>query len=296
VLGPTYPNREYLLSGQSGGNTSNALPSTEGGFQWPTIVDRLAAANVTVADYYSDLPQLLLWGPRMNAHVRPVTDYAADAAAGKLPQVTFVSPAFTGDNRTDDHPHGDPRAAQRFVRDAFAAFARSPHWERGLFVLTYDEWGGFFDHVAPPTLPDDRASATDADNFGQAGFRVPGLLASPYAQEGFVDHTRYDHTAVMRFLEWRFLGAPARGPGRDGDTWFLTSRDRHANNLGEQLVRGPGNPELGFDPDVPIDTPEAACPADAPEADPAAFGPAPEPTAFEVALHSGYYERVGFAA
>ena len=80
-------------------------------------------------------------------------------------------------------------------------------------MLTYDEWGGFFDHVAPPILPDLRASANDEENFGQAGFRVPTVLASPYARPGFVDHTQYDHTSILRFLEWRFLGAPPRGPG-----------------------------------------------------------------------------------
>src|SRR4029077_15827876 len=113
-------------------------------------------------------------------------------------------------------------------------------------VLTYDEWGGFFDHVAPPMLPDARKSANDADNFAQAGFRVPTVLASPRARPGFVDHTLYDHTSVLRFLEWRFLGAPPRGPGASNAKWFLTPRDRHANNLGETLLSGKTNPEVGF--------------------------------------------------
>ncbi len=291
LLGPTYPNREYLLSGQSGGHKDNFLPLAEGGFTWPNIVDRLAAAHVSVAEYYSDLPPLLLWGERMNPHLRKIEQFKADAAAGKLPKVAFVSPTFTGDNRTDDHPHGDPRAAQKFVLDAFTAFAESPQWERGLFVLTYDEWGGFFDHVAPPILPDGRTSTNDENNFAQAGFRVPTVLASPFAQPGYVDHTMYDHTSVLRFIEWRFLGAPARGPGAATDKWFLTKRDRNANNLGESLVPGRGDPELGFDLGVKIDTPEAACATDAASAAYRDLSPTP----FEVALHSGYYERVGFA-
>ncbi len=285
------PNREYLLSGQSGGHKDNFLPLAEGGFTWPTIVDRLAAAHVSVAEYYSDLPPLLLWGERMNPHLRKIEQFKADAAAGKLPKVAFVSPAFTGDNRTDDHPHGDPRAAQKFVLDAFTAFAESPQWERGLFVLTYDEWGGFFDHVAPPILPDGRTSTNDENNFAQAGFRVPTVLASPFAQPGYVDHTMYDHTSVLRFIQWRFLGAPARGPGAATDKWFLTKRDRNANNLGESLVPGRGDPELGFDLGVKIDAPEAASATDAASAAYRDLSPTP----FEVALHSGYYERVGFA-
>jgi hypothetical protein len=83
-------------------------------------------------------------------------------------------------------------------------------------------------------LPDNRASADDANDFSQAGFRVPTVLASPRARRNFVDSTQYDHTSVMRFLEWRFLGAPARGPGKDNDTWFLTKRDQR-DNLGETL-------------------------------------------------------------
>jgi phospholipase C len=291
LLGPTFPNREYLLSGQSGGNKANYLPIAEGGFQWANIVDRLAAAKVDVAEYATDLPPLLLWGQRMTPYIRKMDAFADDAAAGKLPSVSFVSPSFYGDNRSDDHPHGDPRAAQAYVRDAFAAFAKSPHWERGLFVLTYDEWGGFFDHVAPPILPDSRTNKNDADNFAQAGFRVPTVLASPRARPGFVDHTQYDHTSVLRFLEWRFLGAPARGAGTASDTWFLTTRDRHANNLGESLVRAKADPEVGFDLDVKIDAPEAPCATDA---SPVAVRSA-EPGAFEDALNRGYYERVGFA-
>jgi phospholipase C len=157
-----------------------------------------------------------------------------------------------------------------------------------LFILTYDEWGGFFDHVAPPHLPDDRASANDENDFSQAGFRVPTVLASPRARRNFVDTTQYDHTSVLRFLEWRFLGAPPRGPGNDNDTWFLTKRDRNANNLGETLLREGSDPDIGFDVDIKVPAPSAPC------ADEAAVFEL-EPTPFELALQLGYYERVGLA-
>ena len=160
LLGPTYPNREYLLSAQSGGHKDNFLPFADGGFKWTTIIDRLAAAHVPVAEYYTDLPTSLLWGARMTPHTRKISTFAADAAAGKLPPVTFVSPAFVGGNRSDDHPHGDPRAAQKFVRDAFAAFARSPQWKRGLFVLTYDEWGGSSTTSRRPSSPTDAPTSS----------------------------------------------------------------------------------------------------------------------------------------
>jgi phospholipase C len=290
LLGPTYPNREYLVSGQSGGHKDNYLPVAEGGFDWPTIADRLSAKQVTVAEYYGDLPQFALWGPRLVPITRKVDRFHEDAKAGKLPQVTFVTPYFGGATRTDDHPHGDPRAAQKFVRDVFASFANSPQWQRGLFVLTYDEWGGFFDHVKPPHAKDERTSTDDENDFSQMGFRVPTVLASPRAQRGFVDHTLYDHTSVLRFLEWRFLGAPPRGAGAANDKWFLTTRDRNANNLGETLLRESIDPDIGFDLDTAV--PPAA--PDCAPAENAAYNPS-EHTAFEVAIESGYGERIGLA-
>ncbi len=291
LLGPTYPNREYLHSGQSGGQKSNYLPLEEGGFTWETIWDRLEAAGVPHRYFYTDLPATLLWGTRMTQWASLVDDYFTQCEEGTLPAVSFVDPGFLGGSRTDNHPHGDIRAGERFVRDAFAAFARSPHWENGLFVLTYDEWGGFFDHVAPPTFPDDRASTDDAENFGQAGFRIPTVLASPYARPGSIDSRVYDHTSVLRFLEWRFLGAPPEGT--DGDGWWLTTRDRNALNLGASLVT---EPTIDLDLDVDIAPESPACAEDA-EAEGLSLGPGHDigdPHAFEVALHQGYFERVGF--
>jgi len=296
VLGPTFPNREYFLSGQSGGNKTNALPNLQEGFAWDTIVDRLAKAGVSVKSYYVDLPPLGLWGPRMMPHLRKIDEFFVDAKAGQLPSVTFLDPGFTTGARTDNHPHGDIRAGEKFVRDAFAAFAQSPNWSKGAFILTYDEWGGFFDHVKPPVLPDDHASANDAENFGQAGFRIPTIVASPYAKTNFVDHRQYDHTSVLRFLEWRFLGAPPEGDGGTKD-WSLTTRDRKANNIGASLVMEPEK-DLGMDVDVAIDPPSVDC---AGGAQSVAYRPSDaqlvsypgDKHSFEVARDEGWFERVG---
>ncbi len=259
VLGPTYPNREYLHSGQSGGNKSNAFPPTADGFTWPTIWDKLAAADVPASYYYTDLPFLALFGPRTAPLIHTMDDYYEQCAAGTLPNVVMLDPGFVGATQTDDHPLADIRSGQKFQRDVFKAFAESPHWEHGLFISTYDEWGGFFDHVAPPHLPDDRASADDAEDFSQAGFRVPTVMASPFCRPGLVDGRTYDHTSILRFLEWRFLGAPAEGPGEAGDSWFLTRRDRYANNIGASLSHLPLAIDLDFDIDVTIDPPSPAC-------------------------------------
>ena len=297
VLAPTYPNREYLLSGQSGGHKDNYLPLGEGGFTWPTIWDRLAAANVPARYYYVDLPVPILWSTGVQASgATTIDNYFDDAAAGELPNVVFVDPAFIGAGRTDDHPHADIRAGQRFLRDVFQAFAESSHWERGAFVVTYDEWGGFFDHVSPPEFADDSTSDNDDDNFAQAGFRVPSLIASPYARPGYVDHTVMEHTSVLRFLEWRFLGAPATGPGGNDDTWYLTERDRNAYNLGAALGLEEPDPEVDVDVELDPPTPDCAPGEEGYEgnAQPAAYVPPPGDSWTEM-VESGYLERMGVA-
>jgi len=261
LLGPTYPNREYLLSAQSGGLKSNFFPQEVGypdGFPWPTILDRLIAAGVSVRNYYSDLPMTALWGPRLADRALPISAYFDDAAAGQLPHVVFLDPKFVGPSQSDEHPLGDVRQGQRFVWQCVKALVESPQWQRAVMILTYDEWGGFFDHVRPPRFRDDRASRVDEDDFGQAGFRVPTRLLSPYARPNFVDHRLYDHTSILRFIEWRFLGAPPHGPGRRGDAWYLTMRDRYAANIGFSLR--PGDPDPAFDPGA-IDGPRLFSPA-----------------------------------
>jgi phospholipase C len=292
ILGPTYPNREYLLSAQSGGNKANAFPPTADGWQWDSIVDRLVRAGVPTGDYATDFPPLALFGRRNTPVIHTIANYYEDAEAGRLPNVTFVDPKFVGADQSDDHPLGDPRAAQIFVQDVFAAFARSPQWERGLFVLTYDEWGGFFDHVAPPHFKDDRANRVDADDFSQAGFRVPTLFASPRALPGAVDHAPYDHTAVLRFLEWRFLGAPPRGSGVSA-RWALTQRDRFSRNPGELLSSQYFDPDPYFDLDLPIAKPTDGCVAAADTGLRSAAERRAEPSPWEVGLENGYWEAVG---
>jgi phospholipase C len=295
LLGPTFPNREYMHSAQSGGIKNNAFPNEVGypqGFTWPTIWDRLAVAGVPARYYYTDLPVTALWGSRLTSISSPLANYFEDAAAGTLPSVVYVDPGFLGDTRTDEHPHGDVRAGQRFVQSVVKAFVESPHWARGVLFLTYDEWGGFFDHVRPPRMRDDRKDPrNDQDNFGQAGFRVPTRMVSPYARRNFVDHRLYDHTSILRFLEWRFLGAPPEGKGRRNASWFLTTRDRFAHNIGASLL--PRNPDLEFDPDVGAD-PETSPGCGGAET--LAVGGRPTPPAHDLArgLETGYFQGMGY--
>lgn len=99
------------------------------------------------------------------------------------------------------------------------AFLRSPQWRRGALLVTWDEWGGIFDHVAPPSVPDANASPALNEDFGQMGFRVPAVVLSPYAKAGSVAHTRFGHESMLRMVEDRYRLRP------------LTVRDAKANSL-----------------------------------------------------------------
>jgi len=99
----------------------------------------------------------------------------------------------------------------------------SPNWSKTVLIINFDEWGGFFDHVPPPVAPIPTASATAGDIDGRLGFRVPCVVISPYARRGFIAHGQYDHTSILKMIEWRF-GLPP-----------LSVRDDTANNLAEVL-------------------------------------------------------------
>ena len=290
LLASTQPNRRYLHGAQSGGYINNYVPIKELGHQWPTIWDRLRAARVPVGSYSADLPSLGFYGARLAPMFGSIDQYFDACQLGSLPAVTFIDPPYLPWWQADDHPLCDPAAGQRFLRDVFRAFVRSPHWENGMFVLTYDEWGGFFDHVAPPVLPDLLQSADDSVNFGQAGFRVPTIVASPYSKPGYVDHRQYDHTSIMRFLEWRFLGAPAEGPGGDG--WWLTPRDRNANNIGASLGATHPDPEVFDLDDIPLRAPTNQCSGGSQVIAPGMQVGGPGGDLME-ALDQGLFDRIG---
>jgi phospholipase C len=223
-LGPTFPNRMFSHSAQTDRLSNTFTLST-----LPTIWDSLAAADVSSTYYFSNLPFLGLWGPRYTSISRPYQQFLADAAAGTLPAVSFVDPKFTitdtGDGN-DDHPHADIRAGDLFLAQTFSAVANGPLWPRTVFVVTYDEWGGFFDHVPPPRVA--AANLVDPDIVrGKTllGFRIPVCVASPFSRarnhdnhghgrdhddehDSRVISSLFDHTSVLKLIEWRWRLAP----------------------------------------------------------------------------------------
>ena len=195
----------------------------------PTIWDRLAAAGLDGRYYFSDAPFLALWGARYAPIARPIASFFADAAAGTLPQVSFVEPRFLGEElgvSNDDHPFADVRNGQAFLNRIYAAVTSSPAWARTVLVINYDEWGGFFDHVAPGAAPIPPADQAAGNQDGLRGFRTPCLVVSPFARQEFVSHLELDHTSVLKMIEWRWGLDP------------LTVRDQTANNLAEVLQFG----------------------------------------------------------
>jgi phospholipase C len=217
ILSSTYPNRIYQHAAQTD-RISNTLSLST----LPTIWDRLSAAGVSGRYYFNDVPFLALWGFKYLPITRPYLDFLLDCAIGNLPAVSFVDPRFQNEalgTSNDDHPHADIRNGEAFLYQIYRAVTTGPQWKKTLLIITFDEWGGFFDHVPPPTaqIPPGDMRAGNLD--GRLGFRIPALLISPRARRGYVDSMPFDHTSVLKLIEWRF-GLPP-----------LTVRDSTANNL-----------------------------------------------------------------
>src|SRR5213596_4026984 len=221
ILGPTFPNRIYQHAGQTDRIANTAAISL-----LPTIWDRLAAQGVSARYYFSDVPFLGLWGAKYLPISRTIDQLYAACAAGTLPHVAFVDGSFlqelTGTG-ADDHPFCDVRAGEAMMNRIYRAVTQSPAWSRTVLVINFDEWGGFFDHVAPPVAPIPPADLAAGNADGRLGFRTPTLLISPFARRGQTSHAQYDHTSVLRMIEWRWGLDP------------LTVRDATANNLADEL-------------------------------------------------------------
>jgi phospholipase C len=200
-LGPTLPNRIALWAGTSGGiTTGNPIP--RGSLDFPTIVDLLDAHHVSwkcynlgtglgsipEVEFFNPLPFFKKWqiDRRLfySAH-----DYYSDASSNKLPQVSFL----ISDGLFSEHPPADILFGQHEMAKVINALMKSPCWYSSALFLTYDEGGGFFDHVAPPQV----------DAYGP-GMRVPMLVISPWARRGYVSSQLYEHASILKFIERRF--------------------------------------------------------------------------------------------
>ena len=247
VIGPTDPNRLYTISawlgqdGARGGPILSTSSSRVGNFNtlsWPTYPEQLQAAGIpwkvygTSDGHFGDnvLPYFKnFWSnPQLAARgldpTFPAT-FLADCAAGTLPQVSWILASLI----QSEHPPAPPRGGESVLSQVLQALTADPAlWAKTALFVTYDENGGFFDHVAPPVAP-----AGTAGEFvvGQPsnwpiglGFRVPLLVLSPFSRGGFVCSDTFDHTSLLRFLETRFgPEVPNLTPWRRSVTGDLTA-------------------------------------------------------------------------
>lgn len=234
LMASTNPNRSYAHAAQSYGGKYlfDKLPGdgapqvpTPPGFDPNTMIEaRLQSRGRRGMTFYSDVNYAGMWGTGGARRSREINQFFQRAALGTLPALSFVDPQqltfkeLSGVSN-DQHPQSDIRTGEAFYSDVIRAFMASPQWRRGALFLVWDEWGGFFDHVRPPSVPDAQRSSNLDENFGQMGFRVPAVVISPYVRRGEVIHTRFGHESILRMVERRFALKP------------LTVRDARANSI-----------------------------------------------------------------
>jgi phospholipase C len=208
VPGPTWPNRFFALSGTSLGRILMPTGITDLGayFQQTqtTLFDRLNQAGKSWKNYFYDFPAswLLLRNllPDKLPHYRVIDEFFSDVRDEKsFPQFAFLEPKYFGADENDDHPPHNIMKGEKVIADVYNAIRSNPDlWNSSLLVITFDEHGGFYDHVTPPgaVAPDDHQMEY---TFDQLGLRVPALLISPWVSRT-VDHTQFDHTSVLKYL------------------------------------------------------------------------------------------------
>jgi phospholipase C len=246
--GPTWPNRFFAHAASSGG-----LDDSPSGFQsvTSTLADGYKFANGTIFDaldshcldweiYEGDeFPQsFAIYGMNVNVLLGRFIAFEEFAYALQQsvykPAYVFIEPNYgnvlpwtAGDFTcgNSQHPLDDVTRGEKLIKDVYEAIRNSPHWESSLLIITWDEHGGFYDHVSPGTTVAPGDFITDPDNdhhhfdFQQLGVRVPTVVISPWIQRNTIDHTVYDHSTIPATIE-KLLGL---GP--------LTNRDANANDL-----------------------------------------------------------------
>jgi phospholipase C len=274
----TFPNRSFVHAATSSGYVTNFWKT--GPHEWdigyllnktPTVYNRLSQKGIDWRVYYGSalllcnalITQEQLWEYGMvDGHFFPFAQFADDASTGNLPAYSFIEPNMLCSRKygpeNDMHPAfaitETGAATNALYGDAlilkiFDALRKSPAWEKTLFVITFDEHGGCYDHApTPPPLakspdgiiiPPSQPGGSGFD-FQRFGVRVPAVLVSPLIEEGTVCNTPFDHTSIIRTISRRWL-----------DSEHLTERDRSAHDLGELLTRATPRPDPVITPNPP---------------------------------------------
>ena len=234
VPGPTNPNRAYLTSGTSHGHGKNDNEFNVYGLPQRSIFQQLSEYGISWMNYQNsttdamtDTSPLTGFNPdaafynwtlssgAYKTNIAPLEQFYADAKAGTLPKFTYINPECC--SYQSFHPPSPITLGENFIKGIYEALRGSPQWEETLFILTFDEHGGFGDHVPPPVnVPAGDSltyteTAQDGKNatfdFKRLGVRVPTLLISPWVGKGVVEHKgcnnggEYTHTSILGFLQ-----------------------------------------------------------------------------------------------
>ncbi|HEY3954033.1 MAG TPA: alkaline phosphatase family protein [Streptosporangiaceae bacterium] len=229
LLGQTFPNRRYLMAATSLGMIDDTFP-----LGYPangTLFDALDKNHISWRNYYATTPSTLLF-PQLyfdnfGSKVVPIGQFFTDAKEGRLPGFSIIDPDY------GTHSEEDPQniaVGEAFAAEVVRAVMHGREWETTLLIWTYDEHGGYYDHVPPPKAipPDDIPPAVSKgepayDGFARYGFRVPCAFVSPWARKNHVSHTVYDHTSICKLVETKW-NLPA-----------MTYRDANAANMLDML-------------------------------------------------------------
>ncbi|KAL4805181.1 phosphoesterase family-domain-containing protein [Aspergillus unguis] len=222
VPGPTNPNRAYLTSGTSHGHGWNDPSFDVSSLPQVSVFEQLAEADISWINYSNTTgfaPDAMFY--QWTAHsgyagtaIKPVDQFYKDAASGSLPQFTWINPECC--TYQSFHPPSPTNIGELFIKSIYEALRASPQWNETLFILTFDEHGGFADHVPPPeNVPagDDipyTEVAKDGQpttfHFDRLGIRVPTILISPWVEKGIVEHSpknqtgEYTHTSILKYV------------------------------------------------------------------------------------------------
>jgi phospholipase C len=255
TLAPTYPNRVFSFTGSAGGITSTDTPPPDVIPPNGRIFDLLECYGITWADYFTDLPSAGLLGKtwaaqRLGTHFFQGGDPSnietelalvearliaeSNGTGPGLENVVLLEQVFT---QGDEEPPQSMLTGQYFLSKVVGLFLKYPTvWAKTLICFSYDEGGGFYDHVPPPpapspgdgTHPNLPQAQWFGDDYSRLGFRVPNCFISPWAKPNHVSHVTYDHTSILRTIQrkWNLPG--------------LTARDTNANDLRDMLVPNVG--------------------------------------------------------
>ncbi len=278
VLAPTYPNRRFFFAGTASGMITTSIPIT---LATPaangTIYDRFDAHKISYGNYFQQIPSWALFpgvpsAPGHLARQHHMAQFYVDVAAGRLPQFTFVDPHYF---TTSQETPQDIQVGEQFVARVMHALMNAPTWNRTVIFLTWDENGGYYDHVPPPraikpdSIPPMIGPGGVHAGYDRYGFRVPIIVVSPWARRGYVSRVVQDHTSMTAFIQrkWNLPAMTFRDANADPMLdYFDFSRPSFAKPppLAPAPPLGPGIAAChaqGINPPLPTSPTEGATPA-----------------------------------